>query len=229
MEIKKSPKADLENKKIISVLIGLVVALGILFVAFEWSQSDVTVYEEALQGAAEVDEELVDITFRSETPPPPPPPQEQETVLSDVIEIKENTETVETADFSTEDQSDKRVEIQAPIAAPEEEPEDQKKIHVIVEKMPEFKGGAEAMNNFLVRNIKYPLIAQENNIQGRVICQFVVNSDGRIVDVEVVRGVEASLDAEAVRVIKSMPPWTPGKQGGKNVRVKYTLPIRFKL
>ena len=229
MEIKKSPKADLENKKIISVLIGLVVALGILFVAFEWSQSDVTVYEEALQGAAEVDEELVDITFRSETPPPPPPPQEQETVLSDVIEIKENTETVETADFSTEDQSDKRVEIQAPIAAPEEEPEEQKKIHVIVEKMPEFKGGAEAMNNFLVRNIKYPLIAQENNIQGRVICQFVVNSDGRIVDVEVVRGVEASLDAEAVRVIKSMPPWTPGKQGGKNVRVKYTLPIRFKL
>src|SRR5574344_41547 len=229
MEIKKSPKADLENKKIISVLIGLVVALGILFVAFEWSQSDVTVYEEALQGAAEVDEELVDITFRSETPPPPPPPQEQETVLSDVIEIKENTETVETADFSTEDQSDKRVEIQAPIAAPEEEPEDQKKIHVIVEKMPEFKGGAEAMNNFLVRNIRYPLIAQENNIQGRVICQFVVNSDGRIVDVEVVRGVEASLDAEADRVIKSMPPWTPGKQGGKNVRVKYTLPIRFKL
>lgn len=229
MEIKKSPKADLENKKIISVLIGLVVALGILFVAFEWSQSDVTVYEEALQGAAEVDEELVDITFRSETPPPPPPPQEQETVLSDVIEIKENTETVETADFSTEDESNKRVEIQAPIAAPEEEPEDQKKIHVIVEKMPEFKGGAEAMNNFLVKNIKYPLIAQENNIQGRVICQFVVNSDGRIVDVVVVRGVEASLDAEAVRVIKSMPPWTPGKQGGKNVRVKYTLPIRFKL
>ena len=229
MEIKKSPKADLENKKIISVLIGLVVALGILFVAFEWSQSDVTVYEEALQGAAEVDEELVDITFRSETPPPPPPPQQQETVLSDVIEIKENTETVETADFSTEDESNKRVEIQAPIAAPEEEPEDQKKIHVIVEKMPEFKGGAEAMNNFLVKNIKYPLIAQENNIQGRVICQFVVNSDGRIVDVEVVRGVEASLDAEAVRVIKSMPPWTPGKQGGKNVRVKYTLPIRFKL
>ncbi|MBP7210051.1 MAG: energy transducer TonB [Paludibacteraceae bacterium] len=229
MEIKKSPKADLENKKIISVLIGLVVALGILFVAFEWSQSDVTVYEEALQGAAEVDEELVDITFRSETPPPPPPPQQQETVLSDVIEIKENTETVETADFSTEDESNKRVEIQAPIAAPEEEPEDQKKIHVIVEKMPEFKGGAEAMNNFLVKNIKYPLIAQENNIQGRVICQFVVNSDGRIVDVVVVRGVEASLDAEAVRVIKSMPPWTPGKQGGKNVRVKYTLPIRFKL
>lgn len=229
MEIKKSPKADLENKKIISVLIGLVVALGILFVAFEWSQSDVTVYEEALQGAAEVDEELVDITFRNETPPPPPPPQQQETVLSDVIEIKENTETVETADFSTEDESNKRVEIQAPIAAPEEEPEDQKKIHVIVEKMPEFKGGAEAMNNFLVKNIKYPLIAQENNIQGRVICQFVVNSDGRIVDVVVVRGVEASLDAEAVRVIKSMPPWTPGKQGGKNVRVKYTLPIRFKL
>jgi protein TonB len=95
--------------------------------------------------------------------------------------------------------------------------------------MPEFPGGVDAMNRYLVRNIKYPLIAQENGIQGRVICQFVVNSDGKIVDVQVVRGVEASLDKEAVRVIQSMPAWTPGRQGGKNVRVKYTLPIRFKL
>ncbi|MCQ2336685.1 MAG: energy transducer TonB [Paludibacteraceae bacterium] len=227
MEIKKSPKADIENRKSTSVLIGLVVALGIMFVAFEWAQSDIKIYEEALQDAVEEDEEMVEVTFRDETPPPPPPP-EPETVLSDVIEIKENTADVQTADFSAEDDANQRVEIHEVVAVQEEEEEEQK-IHVVVEKMPEFPGGQDAMNRYLSRNIKYPLIAQENNIQGRVICQFVVNQDGKIVDVQVVRGVESSLDAEAIRVIKSMPAWTPGKQGGKNVRVKYTLPIRFKL
>lgn len=228
MEIKKSPKADIENSKSTSLLIGLTVALGILFAAFEWSQSEIKIYDEALQNVVEEDEEMVEVTFRDETPPPPPPP-EPETVLSDVIEIKENTEEVQTADFSTEDDANKGVEIHEVVQQVEEEEPEEQKIHLVVEKMPEFPGGNDAMNRWLSKNIRYPLIAQENGIQGRVVCQFVVNSDGKIVDVQVVRGVEASLDAEAVRVIKSMPAWTPGRQGGKNVRVKYTLPIRFKL
>ena len=96
--------------------------------------------------------------------------------------------------------------------------------------MPEFPGGQQALFKFLSENVKYPVIAQENGIQGRVICQFVVNRDGSIVDVEVVRSAgDASLDKEAVRVIKSMPKWKPGKQRGKAVRVKYTLPVNFKL
>jgi protein TonB len=227
MEIKKSPKADLENKKMMAVLIGLVMALGIMYIAFEWSQNEITVYEEALQGPVEIDEEMVEVTFREETPPPPPPPQ-PETVLSDIIDIQDNEAEVETTDFNSEDEADARVEIQAPIAPPEEEEEEQV-IHIRVEKMPEFPCGQEALNRYLVRNIKYPLLAQENGIQGRVVCQFVVNSDGSIVDISVVRGVEESLDKEAIRVIQSMPKWTPGRQGGKSVRVKYTLPIRFKL
>ena len=227
MEIKKSPKADVENKKMMAVLIGLVMALGIMYIAFEWSQGEPKVYDEALQGPVEIDEEMVEVTFRDETPPPPPPPQ-PETVLSDIIDIQENDAEVETTDFNSEDDADARVEIQAPIAPPEEEEEEQV-IHIRVEKMPEFPGGQEALNRYLVRNIKYPLLAQENGIQGRVVCQFVVNSDGSIVDISVVRGVEESLDKEAIRVIKSMPKWTPGRQGGKSVRVKYTLPIRFKL
>lgn len=227
MEIKKSPKADLENKKMMAVLIGLVMSLGIMYIAFEWSQNEITIYEEALQGPVEIDEEMVEVTFREETPPPPPPPQ-PETVLSDIIDIQDNEAEVETAEFDSEDDADARVEIQAPIAPPEEEEEEQV-IHIRVEKMPEFPGGQEALNRYLVRNIKYPLLAQENGIQGRVVCQFVVNSDGSIVDISVVRGVEESLDKEAIRVIKSMPKWTPGRQGGKSVRVKYTLPIRFKL
>ena len=227
MEIKKSPKADLENKKMMAVLIGLVMALGIMYIAFEWSQKEITIYEEALQGPVEIDEEMVEVTFREETPPPPPPPQ-PETVLSDIIDIQDNEAEVETTDFNSEDDADARVEIQAPIAPPEEEEEEQV-IHIRVEKMPEFPGGQDALNRYLVRNIKYPLLAQENGIQGRVVCQFVVNSDGSIVDISVVRGVEESLDKEAIRVIKSMPKWTPGRQGGKSVRVKYTLPIRFQL
>jgi periplasmic protein TonB len=227
MEIKKTPKADLENKKTMAILIGLVLALGILFIAFEWSKNEIKVYDDAILGDFVEDEELIEVTFRDETPPPPPPPIE-ETLLSDIIDIRENKEDIKSKDFDSEDDKNKNVVIRTPIQAPVEDPEENR-IHVVVERMPEFPGGEAAMNQFIARNIRYPVIAQENGIQGRVVCQFVVNTDGKIVDVEVVRPIEESLDKEAIRVIKSMPPWTPGRQGGKNVRVKYTLPIRFRL
>jgi len=227
MEIKKTPKANLENKKTMAILIGLVLALGIMFIAFEWSKNEIKVYDDAIQGEFVEDEEMIEVTFRDETPPPPAPPI-QETVLSDIIDIRENKEDIQTKDFNSEDDKNKKVVIQAPIAAPVEDPEESR-IHVVVERMPEFPGGEAAMNQFINRTIRYPVIAQENGIQGRVVVQFVVNTDGKIVDVEVVRGVEESLDKEAVRVVKAMPPWNPGRQGGKNVRVKYTLPIRFRI
>ena len=227
MEIKKTPKANLENKKTMAILMGLVLALGIMFIAFEWSKNEIKVYEDAIQGEFVEDEEMIEVTFRNETPPPPAPPI-QETVLSDIIDIRENKEDIQTKDFNSEDDKNKKVVIQAPIAAPVEDPEESR-IHVVVERMPEFPGGEAAMNQFINRTIRYPVIAQENGIQGRVVVQFVVNTDGKIVDVEVVRGVEESLDKEAVRVVKAMPPWNPGRQGGKNVRVKYTLPIRFRI
>ena len=102
-------------------------------------------------------------------------------------------------------------------------------VYVVVDKMPEFPGGDDEMSRWLSKNIQYPEFAIVNNIQGRVVCQFVINKDGKITDIQVVRGVEASLDAEAVRVIRLMPNWTPGRKDGKNVKVRYTLPIRFKL
>ena len=116
------------------------------------------------------------------------------------------------------------------IAQPEPPKEEETKIFEVVEQMPSFPGGQAALFEFLSKNIRYPVVAEENGIQGRVICQFVVNKDGSIVDVEVVRsGGDASLDKEAVRVIKSMPKWKPGKQRGKAVRVKYTVPVNFRL
>ena len=102
-------------------------------------------------------------------------------------------------------------------------------IFVVVENQPEFPGGNTAMMKFLSDNIKYPVIAQENGIQGRVICNFVVERDGSITDVQVVRGVDPSLDKEAVRVIQQMPRWKPGKQRGQAVRVRFTLPVVFRL
>ena len=116
-----------------------------------------------------------------------------------------------------------------PAAVEEEEEEAAQQIFTVVEEMPEFPGGMNELLKYLAKSIKYPVIAQENGIQGRVICAFVVNRDGSIVDAEVLRGVDPSLDKEALRVIMSMPKWKPGKQRGKPVRVKYTVPVTFRL
>ena len=226
MQQKKSPKASLEDKKFTYVLMGLVFVLSVCYVAFEWTEKDVTKYE-----VVDTDmnfEEEIDIqqTTQETTPPPPPPPAPQEVEVLNVVEDDVETETIE---INTEAQKDVEVVIQAPVEAPVEE-EEEEVIFVVVESMPEFPGGAQAMFKFISENVKYPVIAQENGIQGRAICQFVVNKDGSIVDVAVVRtSGDASLDKEAVRVIKSMPKWTPGKQRGKPVRVKYTVPINFRL
>ena len=103
------------------------------------------------------------------------------------------------------------------------------KVFDVVEQMPQYKGGDQALMDYLNKSIKYPVIAEENGIQGRVVCTFVVERDGSITDVKVVRSVDPSLDKEAVRVLKSMPKWIPGKQNGSAVRVKFTLPVTFKL
>ena len=115
-----------------------------------------------------------------------------------------------------------------PVQVVEEEPEEQT-IFEVVENMPDFPGGQAALMQYLAKNIKYPTIAQENGTQGRVIVQFVVNRDGSIVDAKVVRSVDPYLDKEALRVINTMPKWKPGMQRGKPVRVKFTVPVMFRL
>ena len=225
MQLKKSPKASLEDKKLTYVLMGLVLVLSICYVAFEWTEKEVTKYE-----VTDTDfffEEEIDIQQTTqETPPPPPPPAVQEVEVLNVVEDDVETETIE---INTEDDKDVEVVIAPPVEAPVEE-EEEEVIFMVVETMPEFPGGQQALFKYLGENVKYPVIAQENGIQGRVICQFVVNKDGSIVDVVVVRSSgEPSLDKEALRVINSMPKWKPGKQRGKPVRVKYTVPVNFRL
>ncbi len=224
MDVKKSSKASLENKRTMYILMGFVAVLSFVYIAFEWTQHEVTIYENESMVIDE--EEEIEIIQTAEELPPPPPPEVPEVI--EVLNVVEDD--VETAEIiiDTEDDKDKQVVIQAPVQAAVEE-EDTEVVFMVVESMPSFPGGDAALFKYLSENIKYPVIAQESGIQGRVICQFVVNRDGSIVDIEVVRGVDRSLDQEAKRVIASMPKWSPGKQRGKAVRVKYTLPVNFRL
>ena len=172
-------------------------------------------------------EEEIEITQRDPTPPPPPPEPEVPEII-DVVEEKVETKI----DLSSleDDQSKAQVQTYTPPPPPKPVVEEAtEEIFVVVEKQPEFPGGTTALMKFLGDNIKYPIIAQENGIQGRVITNFVVERDGSISDVQVVRGQDPSLDKEAVRVIKTMPKWTPGQQRGKPVRVRFTLPVVFRL
>ena len=223
MQIKKSQHASLEDKKIIYVLMGFVFVLSLCYVALEWTEQEVTKYE-VMDDEFLFEEEVEIQQTTQETPPPPPPPAVQEVEVLNVVEDNVETESIE---INTEDDKEEVV-IAAPVEAPEEE-EEEEVIFVVVETMPEFPGGQQALFKYLSENVKYPVIAQENGIQGRVICQFVVNKDGSIVDAQVARGVDPYLDKEALRVVGQMPKWKPGEQRGKEVRVKYTLPVMFRL
>ncbi len=121
------------------------------------------------------------------------------------------------------------IAVAAPPPPPAPKPEVSNKVFDVVEEMPSFPGGQAALMSFLSSNIKYPVVAQENGVQGRVIVGFVVERDGSITDVKVMRSVDPSLDREAQRVVKAMPRWKPGKQNGSAVRVKYTVPVVFRL
>ena len=230
MEVKKSPKADLEGGIGMSILMGMIVGLAVLFVGFEWGSKDVQVVT-ADEGVADIiAEEEIEITRPENTPPPPPPPPapaiaEELTIVEDDVEL-EQQDIVSSEDDATAAQQETFV---APVVEEEEEEESAQQIFTVVEKQPEFPGGTAELFKYLSKAIKYPVIAQENGIQGRVVCSFVVNRDGSIVDIQVMRGVDPSLDKEAIRVISEMPKWKPGEQRGKPVRVRFILPVQFRL
>ncbi len=226
-KIKKSPKANLEKQITTSILMGLLVGVAVMFFAFEWSTATKKL-DESVIVADVIAEEEIEITRQDQSTPPPPPPPAPET--PEVIEVVE--ERVETRIKIDIEDSQERVQVQTYVAPPPPKPKQEEvaeEIFVVVEDAPQFPGGESALMKYLNDNIRYPVIAQENGIQGRVICQFVVERDGSISDVQVVRGQDPSLDREAVRVIQGMPRWKPGKQRGVPVRVRYTLPVLFRL
>lgn len=227
MEIKKSEQANLENGKTTSLLMGLVVSLAVLYVALEWTQRDKEIdLSDIVVAEVSLEEEMVPITLPEKKTVPPPP---QSVTVTDLIEIVDNdAEIEESVIASTEDQTEYIDISDFETIQVEEEPEEEAPF-MVVEDMPEFPGGTAALLEYLRKNIKYPSICRENGIQGRVLIQFIVNKDGSIVDPEVVKPVNPYLDKEALRVISTMPSWKPGSQRGKPVRVKFTVPVNFKL
>ncbi|MCC8146848.1 MAG: TonB family protein [Bacteroidales bacterium] len=231
MEIKKNPQADIEKDKVTYFLLGLIVTLSTLFVLLEWRTEKAnpidwnelpTVFiEEEYSGFIEqpvlpeqddiipLIEEKPQITYEDYNivEEPEPAPSALPGLIESLPEISENTFT----------ESDLTEELQ-------EEP-----IYNDPQTKPEFPGGFQALSRFLFTNIQYPASARTQRIQGRVWCSFVVNKDGSVSDVKVERGIHISLDQEASKVLKKMPPWTPGTINGQPVRVKVFVPVVFKL
>ena len=227
MEIKKSERADLEKGKSTSLLIGFVMALAVMFVALEWTQREVEDNSEIYSARdVSLNEEMVPITLPEKKTVPPPPAA---VTKADIIEIVEDDADIEEDIMASTEDNVEWVDLDDyDVVEVEPEPEEEE-IFMVVEDQPEFPGGTAALLEYLRKNIKYPAICRENNIQGRVLVTFIVNKDGAIVEPEVVKSVNPSLDKEALRVISQMPNWKPGSQRGKPVRVKYTVPVNFRL
>ena len=229
MEVKKSPKASLENKRLLFTEIGLLVALCVVYLAFNYSSKDakVAVLEDTTQVL--VEEEMVAIQNEL---PPPPPEAPSVPVLSDQIDIVDDDIKLDDDLFINLEDNNQTFEIQDyKEAAVEEEEVEEEAIHFqLVEKKPSFQGGdANEFSKWVNSRLVYPEIAKENGVQGRVTLQFTVESDGRVTNVRVLRGVDESLDKEAVRVVSSSPKWTPGRQRDRAVKVTYTFPVIFQL
>jgi len=224
MEAKKTPKADLENKKSIFFQIGLILALVVVLVAFEYKSYDKITIDLQTRVADDIAEEIIPITEQKVKPPPPPPPKQ----VTQIKIVEDDVEVEDDLDIDVEADDETVVEEYIPPSDDEEEV-DEAEIFTVVESMPSFPGGMGELMKFLSQNINYPTLAKESGIQGRVFINFVVEPNGKISNVKVLRGIGGGCDEEAVRVVKSMPKWSPGKQRGKPVRVSYNLPVKFTL
>ena len=227
MEAKKSPKADLEKKKGLFLEIGLVATLAIVLLAFNiksYDQKEIEIIQNHIDGPEEFD---VDITRPDE--PPPPPPEPEVVTPTELNVVADNVEVADVDINAEDDQNQAQQEYVAPVVETVEEDVKDEEIFVSVEKMPEFPGGEEKLYKYLRDNLKYPDMATQQNIQGKVYVQFVVEKDGSIANPKVLRDIGGGCGDEALRVVRAMPKWNPGIQRTKKVRVQYTLPVNFQL
>ena len=228
MEVKKTEKANLENRRLLFTEIGLVAALLVVWGAFSYGTKEKKVAEFGHEAEVVEVEDMVPITQET---PPPPPEAPQIPVLSDQIDIVEDDIKVEDNFMSLEDDANLGVEIMDYVEEVKEEVVEEEAIPFqLVEEKPSFNGGdANEFSKWVNSKLVYPEIAKENGVQGRVTLQFTVEKDGSVTNVKVLRGVDSSLDKEAVRVVQSSPKWKPGKQRDRPVKVTYTFPVIFQL
>ncbi len=222
MELKKNPEANIEKQKLGFYLVGFVVALGLILTFFSWT-TEAQNSDEFTSEPVIIEDEVMEITRQDVEPPKV---EQQAPVQTDVIEIVEDDTEIE-EDFEFDLEADEDTEIDVDVE--EEEEEEAPQIFIVVEKMPEYPGGMKALRRYIAKTTNYPAIARENDIQGTVYVKFVVTKTGKVDQVQISRGVDPLLDEEALRVVKSMPNFTPGRQGGKAVSVWYSVPIVFKL
>ncbi|MBR6760241.1 MAG: energy transducer TonB [Alistipes sp.] len=226
MEIKKSPKADLQNRKGLFLEIGLVISLLIVVIAFKYAPDEYRI-EAVEQEAVFVEEEIVEIT-RNELKPPAPPKKIEIQVFNDILDIVTNDTEVKT-DISFEEFMD-GLDMDVNYVVVEEEEIEEDTPIIKAEKMPTFQGGdLMKFREWVQKRLRYPQIAQENGISGRVTLSFVIEKDGSLTNIEVMQSPDRSLSEEAIRVLKTSPKWEPGKQRNQPVRVKYTLPVAFQI
>lgn len=229
MEIKKAPEADLENKRCVWLLMGYAMALSLLFIAIEWNVRDDNTDQMPLMP---VYEQEIEIPI-AQAPPKPPtsPPLPQEQPAATVLTVLDNRSKEEEIPLVLPEAVEGNDDgIHAGESAEEGKAAEEETVYDVVELMPEFPdGGVAGLMRYLTRHIRYPHVAQANRIQGQVLMQFIVNRDGSIVDVRVLKGVHSTLDGEAARVLSQMPRWKPGMRHGQPVRVRYTIPVVFRL
>ncbi len=222
-----APRANLENKRTIFFEIGVILALGIILLSFEVKSYKGPDFNINLMLHNPEQEELGEITIQK-PPELPPPRQDQQTTL---IEIVENEmEVSEELEINVEADQETVIEEWVPVVnvdLEEEEEEAEEPVFVVVESMPQFPGGEEARLRYLSENLQYPLMAREAGIEGAVYVSFVVEKDGQITNIKLLRGIGGGCDEEAIRVVSSMPRWIPGKQRNVPVRVQFNMPIRF--
>jgi periplasmic protein TonB len=225
MEAKKTPSADLTKRVGMFTNLGLAVAVGLTLAAFEYKSFD----DSALKDLGAVNdnfEELLDVPITEQPPPPPPPPPMEQPIIEEIpdeVKIEEKIEVNFDVDVKETTVIKEVVIAEAPVVEKADE------IFDVVETQPNPPGGMSGWNQYLSKNLKYPTQARRMGIEGTVIVVFVINTDGSIQDVEVLRGIGGGCDEEAVRVVSEAPKWEPGKQRGRAVRTRMRLPIRFKL
>lgn len=208
--------------------IGLVVALSVILVAFEWTQGEKKEADDSVVQEIQFEDEMMQITRREEPKPEPKPEQPKVAEVLDIVD--DDVQIDDEFDFDMEATDDTEYDFTSLVTDDSEEIEEEE-VFYIVEDMPTFNGGdpATEFRKYIAQNLQYPEIAAENGVSGRVIVQFAVNKTGQVVDAVVMRSVDPALDKEAIRVVMSSPKWTPGKQRGKAVKVLFTFPINFVL
>ena len=237
MEAIKTVNEELRSQKSTSLLIGYVVVLAAMFVAFEYTTRDVVVKEEGkIYESVVLEEDMIPITQQQEIVAPPPAAAPK---VAEIINIVDNETELPEEEIETSEEVNQAITTVVGTGAPSAvatgpvgpivEEVDDDRVYDVVEENASFPGGDEECMKWLRKNIRYPSICQEQGVQGRVIVAFVVNRDGSIVDVKVVRSPDENLSEEAIRVVKLMPKWKPARQGNKTVRSRFNLPVMFRL